>query len=195
MYDRLSTVNNKLPEDLKDLMDKMSQLSWRLMETVPPLVSETIHDISFCKDWHAKEGNPEWNKDLAEYRLVYYRPILFFSYEGKVSKKGWVGNEKSGSAQCAVSSCNVLDMDARATLDKVEVKSMPISYKKPCLKIQGATSFPSREQSLCAKPGTSTDFVIIPKKQTATTPHYHGSPSKETSDDSSGYVFGLRKYN
>lgn len=101
MYDRLSTVNNKLPEDLKDLMDKMSQLSWRLMETVPPLVSETIHDISFCKDWHAKEGNPEWNKDLAEYRLVYYRPILFFSYEGKVSKK-------DGLAMKGVGALNVL---------------------------------------------------------------------------------------
>jgi hypothetical protein len=84
----------KLPEDL---LLEMSQFSWKLLEMVPPLMCETICDAPFCKEWHAKEMEPEWNKELVEYELVYYRPILFFSYEGKVAQKAWVGNTAGDS--------------------------------------------------------------------------------------------------
>lgn len=93
----------------------MSQLSCKLLEMVPPLVSETITDTAFSKDWHAKEVEPEWNEGLEDYELTYYRPILFYSYEGKVSQKGWVGNT---------------DLKAAATYSDKSI------YKKPHLKVQ-----------------------------------------------------------
>jgi len=38
---------------------------------------------------------PTWDNDLANYDLVYYRPVLFLGQEGKVTQKGWVGNQES----------------------------------------------------------------------------------------------------
>jgi len=94
-------VNRKLQDsvpqvDLKQLTAKMSELSWRMLHTVPPVVSTTITDSPFSSEWHDKEMKPLWNNSLQEphYELVYYRPILFYSYEGKVMQKGWVGNKK-----------------------------------------------------------------------------------------------------
>lgn len=73
---------------------KSAQLSWNLLTTIPPLVSDTPHSAYF-REWHEKELAPTWNKDLVNYKLVYYRPVLFMSCDGKVARKGWVGNEAS----------------------------------------------------------------------------------------------------
>lgn len=105
-------------EELKEFGEKVQQLSWKLLETVPPLVSETIIDTSFCKDWHEKELKPKWNEHLRDYSLVYYRPILFFSYDGKVAKKGWIGNTSVRHKK----------------LDSHVGDEGRISYKKPLLK-------------------------------------------------------------
>lgn len=73
---------------------KSAQLSWNLLTTIPPLLSLTPSSAYF-REWHEKELPPTWNKDLVHYDLVYYRPILFMSCEGKVARKGWVGNKDS----------------------------------------------------------------------------------------------------
>ena len=84
-----------MPEDeLKRFTTKVSQLSWNLLTAVPPLVS-AVPDVEFCKAWHEKEMKPLWDNDLANYDLVYYRPVLFLGQEGKVTQKGWVGNKRS----------------------------------------------------------------------------------------------------
>ena len=48
--------------------------------------------LHIAKSGTKKEIKPEWNENLVDYQLIYYRPILFFSYQGKVAKKSWVGN-------------------------------------------------------------------------------------------------------
>ena len=70
-----------------------SSLSWNLLTTVPPLVCAQPN-TTYCRECHQKEMLPVWNDKLDEYDLVYYRPTLFLSYEGKVARKGWVGNKE-----------------------------------------------------------------------------------------------------
>lgn len=83
-----------VPEnDLKGFTTKVSQISWNLLTTIPPLVS-AVPNISFYKEWHEKEMRPIWDNDLENYELVYYRPVLFMGHEGKVAQKGWVGNKR-----------------------------------------------------------------------------------------------------
>ena len=82
--------------ELKRFTTKVSQLSWNLLTAVPPLVS-AVPDVEYRKRWHEKEMKPMWDNDLANYDLVYYRPVLFLGQEGKVTQKGWVGNQKSVS--------------------------------------------------------------------------------------------------
>lgn len=122
-----------------------------MLSTVPPLVSADISDAPFSKEWHDREMEPDWNDRLLEpdYDLVYYRPILFFSYNGKVTQKGWVGNkaidygesDEKGSAAAMVSSeddlKDVCAQDAKARSSERQERSKRVykSYKKPILKI------------------------------------------------------------
>lgn len=159
----------------------MSQFSWKLLETVPPLVSETIPDVSFCKEWHAKELDPEWNDKLTQYKLVYYRPILFFSYEGKVSQKGWVGNTEILDSEKEDGS----DTPSNDKLKCVEFRHT--SYKKPRLKLQGTAS--STEQACVS----SHSNFFQPMKNESTvlkTTHQHAGVKKK----SDALYFGLRNY-
>lgn len=168
----VSLSAKKIEKGLEDLTEKMSQFSWKMLETIPPLVCEQISDTLFSKDWHEKELNPEWNDELEDYRLVYYRPILFFSYEGKVCQKGWVGNTP---------------VDAKET-DGKDHQNYHKSYKKPCLKIKQITStHSSNEQASLDTVG----FVELAPQQT---------PVNAIVDQASpdvcpaSYHFGLRKY-
>ncbi len=72
---------------------KSTQLLWNLITTIPPLISCTPSSAYF-REWHEKELSPTWNNDLINYELVYYRPILFTSCDGKVARKGFVGNKE-----------------------------------------------------------------------------------------------------
>ena len=135
----------------------MSQLSCKLLETVPPLVSETITDTAFSKEWHAKEVEPEWNEHMKDYELIYYRPILFYSYEGKVSQRGWVGNT-----------------------DLKENKQLPTdTYKKPHLKVQKSPR--STEQEYAA------NFVHVEESQSNKACKYVDREEKEEDYSSSYY--------
>ena len=80
------------PTLVESFTTKSAQLSWDLLTTIPPLLSLTPPS-SYFKQWHEKELAPTWNKELTSYELVYYRPVLFMSCEGKVARKGWVGNQ------------------------------------------------------------------------------------------------------
>lgn len=166
------------PEELNDLLDEMSKFSWKLLEMVPPLVSQTIHNIPFCKDWHAKEAEPEWNEDLKGYKLMYYRPILFSSYEGKVSQKGWVGNRGGNDLKqlCAES----------AVAENAEnIKPDYTLYKKPRLKVRGSGNVIPNESS-----------SVVSDKPLTESPHKElrsGWNEETPENDTSSYYFGLRK--
>lgn len=149
----------------------MSQFSWKMLETVPPMVSETISDTRFSKDWHEKELSPEWNEELVDYSLVYYRPVLFFSYEGKVSQKGWVGNIPVDSK------------NDKATADECCNRS----YKKPCLKVKQITSMHSASEQASFDSNPTNEFVQLAKPTTPVQERV-----EQISPDS--LLFGLRKY-
>ncbi|XP_064402138.1 uncharacterized protein LOC135347932 isoform X1 [Halichondria panicea] len=80
----------------KTFATKSAQLSWDLLTTIPPLLSITP-PTSYFREWHEKELAPTWNKELVNYDLVYYRPVLFMSCEGMVARKGWVGNTEASN--------------------------------------------------------------------------------------------------
>ena len=176
--------NAALSGGLKDLLDEMSQLSWKLLEMVPPLVSETIYDTPFCKEWHAKEVEPEWKEDLVDYRLVYYRPILFFSYEGKVSQKGWVGNATRSIRG------NVTPQQATAKADNddgnhdgdVKFKQ----YRKPRLKVQHVAEHVTADE---LAPDEQTHFTV-PDATAMSEQEDYKEPSSD--DDTNSCYFGLR---
>ena len=160
-----------IEKKVEDITKKMSEFSWKILETVPPMVSTTVSDTLFCKDWHEKEMSPEWNEELENYDLEYYRPVLFFSYEGKVSQKGWVGNTP-------------------ASVDSVTAKEFCLkSYKKPCLKVKQMASLGSASEQSKFDPDPSTSDVPGTKET------YDKSANQTDQDTpSSGYLIGLRKY-
>ena len=81
-----------VPEsEFKKFTGSISQLAWNFLTTVPPLVCGQP-DTTFCKECHQKEMKPIWKEEITDYKLVYYRPVLYRSYEGKVAHKGLVGN-------------------------------------------------------------------------------------------------------
>lgn len=180
MCSKLPLPNAVPPEGLKELLEEMSRLSWQLLEMVPPLVSETICDAPFCKEWHAKEVEPEWNEDLADYRLVYYRPILFFSYEGKVSQKGWVGN----TARTIGAKLAPRDGSAGASDGDVKFKQ----YRKPRLKVYYVA-----DELALNEPSTAINN-LPEQEHTGATP-VNDLPEQEPpddDDDTAGHYFGLR---
>lgn len=172
VYDRLTVSDSNLPSiELKSLLDQMSQLACRLLETVPPLVSTAISDVPFCKDWHEQELEPVWKQDLVDYDLVYYRPILFFDYTGKVCQKGWVGNKSretgrecgdvsdkscsNGDQNGGVSGQRVLDVGDTAGVTSSVGKHTRkyLSYKKPILRVRTVSDSPQLEH---VSPDTGT---------------------------------------
>lgn len=173
-----SKLSNSItvPEELKDLLDEMAHFANKLLEMVPPLVSETIFDSPYCKEWHGKEMKPEWNENLIDYSLVYYRPILFFSYEGKVAHKGWVGN--TGASD-----------DSRKELDTAagHVNDKP-KYKKPCLKVRVSAS---SELLLSVPVNTSHHAMENPSEQEY---EYLGGSEEESDKNTTSYDFGLKKF-
>lgn len=173
----MSISNTTLPEEFKDLLDEMSLFSWKLLQMVPPLVSETIPDTPFRKEWHAKEEEPEWNEDIVDYQLVYYRPILFFSYKGKVSQKGWVGN---------VERMDDLEKCSDGSGDRVKLKHGHTSYKKPRLKVQGSgDTVVASEQ---ASSGSVPNVPVVMKQL-----KQYSEKEELSKKDTGNYYFGLRK--
>lgn len=175
------------PEEFKDLLDEMSKLSWKLLEMVPPLVSETIYDTPFCKEWHAKEVEPEWNKNLKDYKLVYYRPILFFSYQGKVSQKGWAGNQMVSDKRDELEQVHTVSAASAAEhAEGIKPKPGYTLYKKPQLRVQGSVNIPDE--------GGSTSFVPDEPVMENLPKECESGGSEEMSENStSSYYFGLRK--
>lgn len=160
----ISLSETAVEKELEELIDKMSQFSWKMLETIPPLVSETVSDALFHKDWHEKELSPEWNEELKDYSLVYYRPVLFFSYEGKVSQKGWVGNAPVDSEK-----------------GKAAAECYFKTYKKPCLKIKQIVS--SDEQA---------SFDSSPRVKLKEPTRLVTSETDHVSSDN--FFIGLKKY-
>ncbi len=80
-------------EDLTQFTLAASQLSCQLVSTVPPLVCAQPA-TAFCRECHEKEMEPLWDDSLEVCDLEYYRPTLFLGYEGRVARKGWVGNKR-----------------------------------------------------------------------------------------------------
>ena len=81
-----------MPEsEFKTFTGSVSHLAWNFLTTVPPLVCGQP-DTTFCRECHQKEMKPLWKEEITDYKLVYYRPVLYRSYEGKVASKGLVGN-------------------------------------------------------------------------------------------------------
>ena len=77
--------------EFRKFTGSISELAWNFLTTVPPLVCAQP-DTTFCKECHQKEMKPLWKEKIPDYKLVYYRPVLYLSYEGKVAHKGLVGN-------------------------------------------------------------------------------------------------------
>jgi len=105
---------------------------------------------SYYKEWHEKELAPTWNKDLLAYDLVYYRPILFMSSEGKVARKGWVGN--IGSTTCPP--VPMPSLDDTPNMQPPELNptlSTCISEKSPLMSFEkNSTSLGDKPISVCA---------------------------------------------
>lgn len=202
-------------EQFQELTDKMSHLSWKMLSTVPPMVSTAISDAPFFKEWHDKEIEPDWNESLLEpdYNLVYYRPILFFSYEGKVTQKGWVGNcaledgerdknEYIAAAVCSGKEDNTKDVCAQATKTMGGEKREPTrriykSYKKPTLKSVGVDS--SIPSSSCLIPDIGSESsndrdleLDLELDEFQLIPFGNEEPEKKEADSTS--LYGLRKF-
>ena len=147
-------------EQFQGLTNKMAHLSWKMLSIVPPMVSTDISDAPFDKEWHDKEIEPDWNESLLEpdYNLVYYRPILFFSYEGKVTQKGWVGNHAleeneedmkeykpgkvcTGKEEIKHKEACAQNIKTRGGEKRGRTKRFYKSYKKPTLKITDIDSW------------------------------------------------------
>lgn len=78
-------------EELKKFTNKVAEMSWDLLTTVPPLVSS--QPSKYSRIYHQKEN---WDSEHGDENMVYFRPVLFSSYEGRVTKKGWVTNRAIG---------------------------------------------------------------------------------------------------
>ena len=75
-------------EELKIFTSKVAEMSWGLLTTVPPLVSS--QPSRYSRYYHHKEN---WDTEQGDKQMVYFRPVLFSSYEGRVAQKGWVSNQ------------------------------------------------------------------------------------------------------
>ena len=78
-------------EELKKFTKSVAEMSWDLLTTVPPLVC--TQPSQYSRSLHQKE---DWDAGRGDDSMVYFRPVLFSSYEGRVAKKGWVTNRITG---------------------------------------------------------------------------------------------------
>ena len=74
-------------EELKKFTKSVAEMSWELLTTVPPLVCS--QPSKYSRSLHHKEN---WDASQGDGGMVYFRPVLFSSYEGRVAQKGWVTN-------------------------------------------------------------------------------------------------------
>ena len=198
--------------DFEDLTAKMSELSWKMLNTIPPLVSAEITDSPLSSSWHDKEMKPLWDDKLEDpnYNLVYYRPILFFSYEGKVAQKGWVGNkplvmDHNGTTETCqsnveVDSAPVSSRDNGNTCAYPEKERVCKSYKGPSLKATGNGSHGyelldlnpelSRIRELESTVVLDDSYIEVDSEQT----DFPDNEQTASPDDSDLSLPGLRKF-
>lgn len=98
----LADVGAPSENEMSKFVSSACHLSWNLLTTVPPLVCAQPN-TAFCKECHQKELTPLWNNEIESYELVYYRPVLFLNYDGKVAREGWVGNKRCNSPSATAS--------------------------------------------------------------------------------------------
>ena len=77
--------------ELEEFTKRVAELSWELLTTVPPLVC--TQPSKYRHSQHQKAG---WDGSRGDGNMIYFRPVLFSSYEGRVAKKGWVTNRPIG---------------------------------------------------------------------------------------------------
>ena len=78
--------------ELQKFTAKVAEVSWGLLTTVPPLVASQPSLVS--RRYHQTEN---WDSSRGSGQgLIYFRPVLFSSYEGRVAQKGWVTNRAMG---------------------------------------------------------------------------------------------------
>ncbi len=191
-----ASFSKDIQEEMNALEKEMSRLSWKLLSIVPPLISTVILDAPYCKEWHEKECSPEWNKNLTKYQLVYYRPILFYGYEGKVAQKGWIGNresldsKKTGLKGAAYVHRNLYELNIsppvvlKENLESVHHKL----YKKPSFRIRStidSNALPSGDTTNSIEE-SNTHY----KPPTLNTEFHHQDEDKQNKQSS--HVFGIR---
>ena len=74
-------------------MRQACKLAWELVSAWPPIIA--AQPLEFREDWQDREYQ-FWTKSDVKSHLLYTRPVLFHSYEGRVGVKGWVGNKADG---------------------------------------------------------------------------------------------------
>ena len=75
-------------EELEKFTKNVAELSWGLLTTVPPLISS--QPSRYARSRHIKEN---WDAAQSDDGMTYLRPVLYYSYEGRVAEKGWVTNQ------------------------------------------------------------------------------------------------------
>ena len=179
-----------------------------MLSNVPPMISATISDTPFCKEWHDKEIEPDWNKRLLEsdYDLVYYRPTLFFSYEGKVTQKAWVGNKAVdddadgdvGGARTAgvlsqeEANCNMWKQIPGNGKDRKHKRArMYKSYRMPTLKSAAADNLvPASTHPI----PDSESSPVNDLESTVMVDYPLGEEKHVKNEDSPAVLYGLKKY-
>jgi len=75
---------------LDEYISTAVQLAWDMVTTQPPVVIDT--PPHFSEEIHERQYT-QWDEDLMNYDLSYMRPVLYYSCNGKLALKGWVGNK------------------------------------------------------------------------------------------------------
>ena len=76
---------------LDEYISTAIKLAWNMVTTQPPMVIDTPPD--FSEEVHERQYT-QWDEKLESYNLSYMRPVLFYSCNGELALKGWVGNKK-----------------------------------------------------------------------------------------------------
>ena len=110
-----------------------AELSWNLLTTAPPLVV-SCPAIAFCRECHEKEPPPLWSEGARDKSVVYYRPVLYHSCEGKVARPGWVGTLDKGSTSESWTLVDKQgDADCSPSTPKGRAKETPLHHAPSCL--------------------------------------------------------------
>lgn len=81
--------------EVPSLIEESVKIVWDMVTLNPPAISTLPR--AFNEDWHEKHVT-QWEEGRESYRLVYYNPVLFFSFSMDVAHKAEVGNKPLGSA-------------------------------------------------------------------------------------------------